>query len=293
MNRVVTKDRDVAMVFQSYALYPHLNVRKNIEFPLRSRRVSHDEIKDIVPRVASSLRLDGLLGRKPAALSGGQRQRVALARALVRRPKVFLMDEPLSNLDAQLRVEMRAELVELHRQLGITILYVTHDQIEAMTMGHRIAVLKDGVLQQLDTPEHVRDTPANAFVASFVGSPPMNILRGALSESDGRLVAETVGGAVPLGDADAALVRRLSLSSVLVGLRPEDLRIDHGGDISATVSLVESMGRIQHVTCRLGDGRLIGVQGPEDVTVGVGDRIALSVCGPLHLFHPETEQRLT
>jgi len=293
MNRVVTKDRDVAMVFQSYALYPHLNVRKNIEFPLRSRGVSHDEIKDIVPRVASSLRLDGLLGRKPAALSGGQRQRVALARALVRRPKVFLMDEPLSNLDAQLRVEMRAELVELHRQLGITILYVTHDQIEAMTMGHRIAVLKDGVLQQLDTPEHVRDTPANAFVASFVGSPPMNILPGALSESDGRLVAQTVGGRVSLDAADAAVVRRLSLKSVLVGLRPEDLRIDHEGDISATVSLVESMGRIQHVTCRLGDGRLIGVQGPEEVPVDVGDRIALSVCGPLHLFDPTTEQRLT
>ena len=180
MNRVVTKDRDVAMVFQSYALYPHLNVRKNIEFPLRSRGVARDEIKEIVPRVATSLRLDGLLGRKPAALSGGQRQRVALARALVRRPKVFLMDEPLSNLDAQLRVEMRAELVELHRQLGITILYVTHDQIEAMTMGQRIAILKDGVLQQLDTPEQVRDAPANAFVASFVGSPPMNILSGSI-----------------------------------------------------------------------------------------------------------------
>jgi len=293
MNRIVTKNRDVAMVFQSYALYPHLNVRKNIEFPLRSRGVPRDEIKEIVPRVAKSLRLDGLLGRKPAALSGGQRQRVALARALVRRPKVFLMDEPLSNLDAQLRVEMRAELVELHRQLGITILYVTHDQIEAMTMGQRIAVLKDGVLQQLDTPEKVRDEPANAFVASFVGSPPMNIMRGRITGAAEQLAVETVGGTVPLPAEGAALVRELKLESVLLGVRPEDLCVNAGGVIAATVSLVESMGRLQHVTCRLSDGLLISVQGPEQVAVEVGDRITLSVIGPLHMFDPVTQERLS
>jgi len=293
MNRVVTKDRDVAMVFQSYALYPHLSVRKNIEFPLRSRGVPRDDIRDIVPRVADSLRLTPFLGRKPAELSGGQRQRVALARALVRRPKVFLMDEPLSNLDAQLRVEMRAELVELHRQLGITILYVTHDQIEAMTMGQRIAVLKDGMLQQLDTPESVRDTPSNAFVASFVGSPPMNILAGALSESAGELRVETVAGRVALPATEAALVRRLSLESVLLGVRPEDLCIVDDGELAATVSLVESMGRLQHVTCRLADGRLISVQGAEHVALDVGDHTTLSVCGPLHLFDPVTELRLS
>jgi ABC-type sugar transport system ATPase subunit len=293
MNRIVTKNRDVAMVFQSYALYPHLNVRKNIEFPLRSRGVPRDEIKEIVPRVAKSLRLDGLLGRKPAALSGGQRQRVALARALVRRPKVFLMDEPLSNLDAQLRVEMRAELVELHRQLGITILYVTHDQIEAMTMGQRIAVLKDGVLQQLDTPEKVRDRPANAFVASFVGSPPMNIMRGRITGAAEQLAVETVGGTVALPTEGAALVRELKLESVLLGVRPEDLCVDAGGVIAATVSLVESMGRLQHVTCRLSDGLLISVQGPEQVAVEVGDRITLSVIGPLHMFDPVTQERLS
>ncbi len=293
MNRVVTKDRDVAMVFQSYALYPHLSVRKNIEFPLRSRGVSRDDIKDIVPRVAESLRLTAFLGRKPAELSGGQRQRVALARALVRRPKVFLMDEPLSNLDAQLRVEMRAELVELHRQLGITILYVTHDQIEAMTMGQRIAVLKDGVLQQLDTPETVRDAPSNAFVASFVGSPPMNILAGAVSESEGELSVATVAGRVVLPAVEAALVRQLSLESVLLGVRPEDLSVDHDGDLAATVSLIESMGRLQHVTCRLADGHLISVQGAEHVALDVGDHIALSVSGPLHLFDPVTERRLS
>ena len=293
MNRVVTKDRDVAMVFQSYALYPHLSVRKNIEFPLRSRGVSRDDIKDIVPRVAESLQLTPFLGRKPAALSGGQRQRVALARALVRRPKVFLMDEPLSNLDAQLRVEMRAELVELHRQLGITILYVTHDQIEAMTMGQRIAVLKDGVLQQLDAPESVRDTPANAFVASFVGSPPMNILSGTLRETGERLWVETVAGRVALPAPDAALVRGLSLESVLLGVRPEDLCFERDGELAATVSLVESMGRLQHVTCRLADGRLISVQGAEHVVLDVGDQVALSVRGPLHLFDPVTGLRLS
>jgi len=293
MNRVVTKNRDVAMVFQSYALYPHLSVRKNIEFPLRSRGVPRDDIKEIVPRVAESLQLTPFLGRKPAALSGGQRQRVALARALVRRPKVFLMDEPLSNLDAQLRVEMRAELVELHRQLGITILYVTHDQIEAMTMGQRIAVLKDGVLQQLDTPESVRDTPANAFVASFVGSPPMNILSGTLSESEGQLGVETVAGRVALPASDAALVRRLSLESVLLGVRPEDLCVGRDGALTATVSLVESMGRLQHVTCRLADGHLISVQGTEHVNLDVGDQIALSVCGPLHFFDPVNQLRLS
>ncbi len=293
MNRTVTRDRDVAMVFQSYALYPHLNVRKNIEFPLRSRGVPRDQIKEIVPRVATSLRLDGLLGRKPAALSGGQRQRVALACALVRRPKVFLMDEPLSNLDAQLRVEMRAELVELHRQLGITILYVTHDQIEAMTMGQRIAILKEGMLQQLDTPENVRDAPANAFVASFVGSPPMNILSGTIGTSGEHLVVETAGGGVTLPPADAALVRRLSLDSVIVGVRPEDLRIERDGDISASVSLVESMGRLQHVTCRLGDGHLISVQGPEQRRLDVGDRITLSIGGPVHLFDPVSQARLS
>ncbi|MGD0747694.1 MAG: ABC transporter ATP-binding protein [Acidimicrobiales bacterium] len=293
MNRVVTKNRDVAMVFQSYALYPHLSVRKNIEFPLRSRGVPRDDINDIVPRVAESLRLTDYLGRKPAELSGGQRQRVALARALVRRPKVFLMDEPLSNLDAQLRVEMRAELVELHRQLGITILYVTHDQIEAMTMGQRIAVLKDGVLQQLDTPETVRDEPANAFVASFVGSPPMNILAGTVVESGGELSVATVAGPVALPPAEGALVRQLSLDSVLLGVRPEDLGIGRDGALAATVSLIEAMGRLQHVTCRLADGHLISVQGAEHVALDVGDHVSLSVCGPVHLFDPVSERRLS
>src|SRR3984957_2719305 len=183
VNDVDPADRDVAMVFQSYALYPHMTVRRNIEFPLRARHVPDSERDRLVSDVTRNLQLDSLLDRKPAQLSGGQRQRVALARAIVRRPRVFLMDEPLSNLDAQLRLEMRAELVELHARLGITLLYVTHDQTEAMTMGHRIAIMDHGVLQQLATPEKVHEEPSNAFVAGFIGFPPTNILPARLSES--------------------------------------------------------------------------------------------------------------
>ena len=178
MNDVEAKDRDIAMVFQSYALYPHMTVRRNIEFPLRSRKVASAERAQLVADAAESLGLDGLLDRKPAQLSGGQRQRVALARAIVRRPEAFLMDEPLSNLDAKLRVQTRAELVELQRRLAATIVYVTHDQVEAMTMGHRIAVLDAGVLQQIGPPQDVYARPANLFVARFIGSPPMNTVDG-------------------------------------------------------------------------------------------------------------------
>jgi len=293
VNNVVTKDRDVAMVFQSYALYPHLSVRRNIEFPLRAHHVRRDEITRLVRAMAESLQLDQLLDRKPAALSGGQRQRVALARALVRRPKVFLMDEPLSNLDAKLRVEMRAELVELHARLGITILYVTHDQVEAMTMGQRIAIIKDGALQQVDEPSVVRDRPANAFIAGFIGSPPMNILRGTLRSAGDSLEVEVPGGRVALGRVPGGIVQRRGLDEVIVGVRPQDLRVDPGGSLQATVSLVESLGHEQHVTCRLPGGQLVNI----DVEAGVavlrtGDAVTVAVSGPLHLFDPVTEERL-
>ena len=293
VNNVVTKDRDVAMVFQSYALYPHLSVRRNIEFPLRAHHVPRDEIRRLVRAMAESLQLDDLLDRKPAALSGGQRQRVALARALVRRPKVFLMDEPLSNLDAKLRVEMRAELVELHARLGVTILYVTHDQVEAMTMGQRIAIIKDGALQQVDEPSVVRDRPANAFIAGFIGSPPMNILRGTLRSAGDSLEVEVPGGRVALGRVPGGIVQRRGLDEVIVGVRPQDLRVDPGGSLQATVSLVESLGHEQHVTCRLPGGQLVNI----DVEAGVavlrtGDAVTVAVSGPLHLFDPVTEERL-
>lgn len=293
VNRVVTKNRDVAMVFQSYALYPHLNVRRNIEFPLRSRGASREQIRTVVPQVARSLQIDALLDRKPAELSGGQRQRVALARAMVRRPKVFLMDEPLSNLDAQLRVEMRAELVELHARLGITIMYVTHDQVEAMTMGDRIAIMKDGVLQQLDEPGAIYGCPANAFVAGFIGSPPMNVLEGEVVGEDGRLAVAVAGGSVPLPESDSASVGRAGLERVLLGVRPEDLQVSDHGTIGATVSLVESVGREQHVACRLAGGQLVTVDAATiPVSLQVGGKVLLTARGPFHLFHPTTGDRL-
>ena len=204
VNDVEPKDRDIAMVFQTYALYPHMTVRRNIEFPLRSRHVDADERGTLVADAADSLGLGELLDRKPAQLSGGQRQRVALARAIVRRPQAFLMDEPLSNLDAKLRVQTRAELVELQRRLPATIVYVTHDQVEAMTMGHRIAMLEAGVLQQVGPPQEVYARPANLFVARFIGSPPMNTVEGRLGRVGER---RRRGAARRAGAAHAALAQ--------------------------------------------------------------------------------------
>src|SRR5262245_42530327 len=224
VNEVEAKDRDIAMVFQSYALYPHMTVRRNIEFPLRSRHVAAAERLQLVTEAAESLGLETLLDRKPAQLSGGQRQRVALARAIVRRPEAFLMDEPLSNLDAKLRVQTRADLVELQRRLGATVIYVTHDQVEAMTMGHRIAVLDHGVLQQVGAPQDVYAKPANLFVARFIGSPPMNTVTGRIDRVDGQLVAQLPGRGIPVPDALASEIASAGVDEVVIGVRPEDLR---------------------------------------------------------------------
>ncbi len=293
VNDVDPKDRDVAMVFQSYALYPHLNVARNIEFPLRSRKVPAEERNRLVETVAKSLRLDQLLERKPAQLSGGQRQRVALARAIVRRPRAFLMDEPLSNLDAQLRVEMRAELVELHSRLDITIIYVTHDQVEAMTMGERVAILNEGSLQQLDTPSVVHDRPANYFVAGFIGSPPMNIVRGRpVSEGEAWSVA-VPGGTVALPSQSAEAVRRHGLEEVVVGLRPEDLVVDPEGTLEGVVSLVELVGHEQHVACRLPGGQLVWVRmATNSVPLHTGEHVKLLASGTPHLFDPVSTLRI-
>jgi ABC-type sugar transport system ATPase subunit len=296
VNELDAKDRDVAMVFQSYALYPHLNVRRNIEFPLRARHVAAEERDRLVAEVSASLRIGDLLDRRPAQISGGQRQRVALARAIVRRPRVFLMDEPLSNLDAQLRTEMRAELVELHERLGTTILYVTHDQVEAMTMGDRIAILYRGVLQQVGVPQEVHDRPANAFVAGFIGSPPMNILRGELAATgiaDGLQVV-LPGGAVPLPEPLAAVARRRGLTSLIVGVRPEHVAVDPAGTLSGSVTMVEALGHENHVACRLEGGKLIMVRlATGEPVPRPGERVTLSFPGGrLQLFDPVTEERL-
>jgi multiple sugar transport system ATP-binding protein len=291
---VEAKDRDVAMVFQSYALYPHMTVRRNIEFPLRSRKVPAAERTRLVQEAAESLSLDALLERKPAQLSGGQRQRVALARAIVRRPQAFLMDEPLSNLDAKLRVQTRAELVELQRRLAATIVYVTHDQVEAMTMGHRIAVLDAGVLQQVGAPQDVYAKPANLFVARFIGSPPMNTVTGHLDRVGETLVARLPGGAVPLAPAVAQAVGRSGPDEVVIGVRPEDLRFASAEGIPATVSVVESLGHERHVVCRLVDQQLVIVRQDaheaapkEDITTWL-----VADAGALHVFDPVSGARI-
>ena len=234
VNDVPPKDRDIAMVFQNYALYPHMTVEKNLGFGLRRRRTSREEVRRRVDEVSRMLGLDDLLRRRPGQLSGGQRQRVAMGRALVREPEVFLLDEPLSNLDAKLRVQMRSELKRLHDRIGVTTIYVTHDQVEAITLGERIAVLSDGVLQQVGPPQEVYDHPANVFVAGFIGSPPMNLLAG--MALDGRVTV----GEVELEHAGAPD------GEVLIGIRPEGLRpvgAEHAGPVfEVCVDVVEPLG---------------------------------------------------
>ncbi len=298
VNEIDPKDRDVAMVFQSYALYPHLTVAKNIEFPLRQRGVAKEERAAKVQRAAETLGLAELLGRKPAQLSGGQRQRVALARAIVREPTVFLMDEPLSNLDAALRVQTRADIVELQTRLSTTTLYVTHDQVEAMTMGHRIAVMSHGVLQQVAPPDELYSRPANAFVARFLGSPGMNLLPGKLVEA-GRAGGGTPttgqgtdGLAVAFPGSSVALPAELAAKAhskgpdVVLGLRPEALRLSPDGEIDATVVIVELLGAETHVICNTEDGtRLIVRQAAAAAKPGLGEDVRIAVDGDARSYH--------
>jgi multiple sugar transport system ATP-binding protein len=224
VNDVPAKDRDIAMVFQSYALYPHMTVRDNMAFGLKLRDVARDEIDGRVTRAADMLGLSELLDRKPRVLSGGQRQRVAMGRAIVREPRAFLMDEPLSNLDAKLRVQMRAEIAALQRRLGVTTVYVTHDQTEAMTMGSRVAVIRKGVLQQVAAPQDLYDHPVNVFVAGFIGSPAMNLIAGTPRATDGALTLDLRAAQIPVTDAFASALRAHAGEDVVVGIRPEDLR---------------------------------------------------------------------
>jgi multiple sugar transport system ATP-binding protein len=244
VNDLEPPDRDIAMVFQNYALYPHMSVEQNMSFPLQMQRLKKPEVRQRVREVADLLGIGELLRRKPRELSGGQRQRVAMGRAIIRHPQAFLMDEPLSNLDAKLRVQMRAELVKLHHRLGVTTIYVTHDQTEAMTLGQRVAVLSKGVIQQVDTPQGLYRRPANTFVASFIGSPPMNFIRGRLDDA-----------AVQLGPYRIELpgelrprVRQGAAGDVLVGLRPEefeDARVDSSGTsivLPAVIEITEQLG---------------------------------------------------
>jgi multiple sugar transport system ATP-binding protein len=248
MNDVLERDRDIAMVFQSYALYPHMTVAQNIGFALKVSRRPRREIRERVHETARLLAIEQLLDRRPKQLSGGQRQRVAMGRAIVRQPQVFLMDEPLSNLDANLRVQMRGEIESLQKRLGVTTVYVTHDQVEAMTMGDRVAVLRAGELQQVDSPSDVYDRPANLFVASFIGSPPMNLAQGVVEGVEGGVALRLGEARIPL-PRDAAgqrgLDRRVG-EQVIVGVRPEDVHAANGGarngTLRASIERVEALG---------------------------------------------------
>ncbi len=243
--RLAPRERDIAMVFQNYALYPHMNVAQNLGFALKIAKLKKSEIKTRVAEAAKILDLEEYLDRKPGQLSGGQRQRVAMGRAIVRQPRVFLMDEPLSNLDAKLRVATRSEIAALQRRLGVTTVYVTHDQVEAMTMGDRVAVMKDGVLQQVDVPSVLYDSPVNAFVAGFIGSPMMNLIEGTIGP-DGITIGSTVVP-VPRGLQQAA-----GTGKVTVGLRPESVELTGTtAGIPAVVNLVEELGAEAYVYARL------------------------------------------
>jgi multiple sugar transport system ATP-binding protein len=253
VNDLSPKDRDIAMVFQSYALYPHMNVRDNMAFGLKLRKTPKDEIKRRVNEAAQILGITNLLDRKPKQLSGGQRQRVALGRAIVRQPSVFLMDEPLSNLDAKLRVQTRAEISKLALRLKTTVIYVTHDQTEALTMGDRIAVMKDGFLQQIDKPDTLYNYPINTFVAGFIGSPAMNLIPGQLQRSDGSVTVTAPDLSVPLPDSLAQAARGSNAEKVLLGIRPEHIvpvNLYQGSPpnkFDTTVEVVENMGSKQYV----------------------------------------------
>ncbi len=251
MNDVEPKDRDIAMVFQNYALYPHMTVYDNMAFGLKLRKVPKDQIDKAVREAARILDLEKLLDRKPKALSGGQRQRVAMGRAIVRNPKVFLMDEPLSNLDAKLRVQMRIEISKIHQRLGATIIYVTHDQTEAMTLGTRIVVMKDGVVQQVDTPQHLYEQPGNLFVAGFMGSPQMNFLDAQIAEKGGNLVAKVGEYDVIVPAAKAKVLKDGGYvgKTVVLGIRPEDIHDSQmfieaspSAPMTSTVKVYELLG---------------------------------------------------
>jgi multiple sugar transport system ATP-binding protein len=282
--------RDVAMVFQNYALYPHLSVAKNLGFPLRVRKIGKKETADRVESAAGLLGISHLLDRKPKELSGGQRQRVAVGRAIVRDPKAFLMDEPLSNLDAKLRTATRRELTDLHRRLGATFVYVTHDQVEAMTMATRIALLNQGSLEQVGTPEELYDTPSSVFVAGFLGSPAMNLLPAQAHTVDGTVTVFAPGISVSLWRGHTDLV------DVTLGVRPEHLHLGQASDaairLQANVVLVENLGNEQLVHCEIG-GVPIAVRAPRPVPSKAGDRVTLTAHpNHIHLFDSVSGRRL-
>ncbi len=294
VNDVPPKDRDIAMVFQNYALYPHMTVYKNMAFGLKLRKYPKADIDQRVNETAALLGIQNLLDRRPKALSGGQRQRVALGRAIVRQPAAFLFDEPLSNLDAKLRVEMRAELSKLHRRLGTTMIYVTHDQVEAMTLGDRIAVMKDGVIQQLAAPLELYNRPVNKFVAGFLGTPPMNFIQGRIEESGGKILFNEGSAKVEMPAWVRQAMTAVSSREVLLGVRPEDITISASpGPVRAKVSVVEPLGDEMIVYVATDYHDLI-CKAPSHQKVTVDEVVGLTFdVAKAHLFDPETGRNIS
>ncbi|MBX6353072.1 MAG: sn-glycerol-3-phosphate ABC transporter ATP-binding protein UgpC [Thermoflavifilum sp.] len=299
VNDVAPKDRDIAMVFQNYALYPHMTVYENMAFGLKLRKVPKAEIDKRVKEAAKILGIDHLLDRKPKALSGGQRQRVALGRAIVREPQVFLMDEPLSNLDAKLRVQMRAEIRKLHQRIQTTTIYVTHDQTEAMTMGDRIVVMRDGVIQQVDTPQRIYSHPVNMFVAGFIGSPAMNFIRGELVEDGGQIYFRAPEWNIRLPEGRHQALRNAGVigKSVVLGVRPEDIHDEEvfqsaypEATVRARIEVVEHMGSELYLHLTKGGQTFVGrVASRFDFRPGQDTQLVLDL-NKIHIFDAETEE---
>jgi len=293
-NRVAPQQRDLAMVFQSYALYPHMTVYKNLAFGMKVRREPRSTIRPQIQEVAALLGIEDLLARRPSELSGGQRQRVALGRALLRQPRAFLMDEPLSNLDAALRVQMRVELKRLHDRFGITTVYVTHDQVEAMTMGDRIAIMSNGRLQQADTPEVIYERPANLFVASFVGSPTMNLLKGEVTSADGHPAVHFLQTTTALEGALAVAVSSLTAREIVVGIRPEDVRLasdapaSYSTRLQGIVDVVEPLGSETYVVLKIAE-QSVTARFPPRVSVTSGETVEVALTpAHLHVFDAQS-----
>ena len=301
VNDVDPKDRDIAMVFQNYALYPHLSVYDNMAFALKLRKFPKDEIDKKVREAAKILDLEKVLDRKPKALSGGQRQRVALGRAIVRNPKVFLMDEPLSNLDAKLRTAMRTEITKLHKSLGTTFIYVTHDQVEAMTMGDRIVCMKDGVVQQIATPQEIYDKPNNMFVAGFIGAPQMNFIDVTIVEKDGELYAQNSNINIKLNKGEHGILEEKGYigKEVVLGIRPEDIHIEDifienslDSIFEAQVEIGELMGAEIYAYLKCGNNN-ITARFDGRYRVNIGDKLKLAMdTHRIHIFDKESEQAI-
>src|SRR5690606_9510835 len=300
VNDLEPAERDIAMVFQNYALYPHMSVFDNMAYGLKIRRLGRDEIRRRVQDAARILELDQLLERRPRQLSGGQRQRVAMGRAIVREPAVFLFDEPLSNLDAKLRVQTRSQLTRLHQRLATTFIYVTHDQVEAMTMASRIAVMREGILQQIDSPQQLYDHPHNVFVAGFIGSPSMNFFDATLTESDGKLEINSGGFRLEVPDEKAAEWRQHKGREVIFGIRPEDIHakpfVPPGileSDIRSNVDVTELMGNEIFLYLVTKDNKQFIARVDPRVQTHPGDELDLAInMSNAHIFDPKTEVSL-